>query len=247
MNKRGSHIGVIISFIVFMGMIVFLYSFLAPNLNFGQNKSTLINSLDLNLESALSGNLTTISVYANDTSGCVNLTGFAANAGISSLNAIVQNGSGIEETSGISGDGFYIIKDPSSKLLTIYDSPQFSPSSDTSPGVSCAALNYGIGEGNYTIGQIKTNTYLFESKIKSKINNYGNAEYGSQYQTMKTDLGIPLQNNFGFSFIYQNGTSIGTSNTQGQSSNNVYSQSFPVTYVTVNGGVQSGSLIIQVW
>lgn len=247
MNKKGSHIGVIISFIIFIGMIVFLYSVLSPNLNFGQDKSTLVNSLQLELKSSLSGDLTTVSVYANDTSSnCVNFSDFALNANLGSLRAIAQNQNGKVETSGVSGNGFYIIKSESGeKFFTIYDSTNFSQSAIIPPAESCTTLDYGPGAGNYTISQEKTGEYVFESAIKSMISKYGTGD-GINYGVLKSQLGVSGQNNFGFDFIYQNGTSIGTLN-QIQSSTNVYSQSFPIDYVSVNGSIESGSLVVRVW
>lgn len=247
MNKRGSHIGVIISFIIFIGMIVFLYSILAPKIQVGQSKQSTINSLALNLESMLSGNLTTVSVYANSSSSCVNLSDFASNANLGSpLHATAQNPNGETESSGVSGSGFYIEKTNSAnKFFTVYDSANLNKSQSGSPA-ECTTLGYGSGDGNYTIGQIKTNKYVFESLVKNMINNYGDRGYGSNYPTLQKDFGLPIQENFGFNFIYQNGTPIQTGGGT-PASISVYSQSFPVSYVTVNGSVETGELVVKLW
>lgn len=246
-NKRGSHIGVIISFVIFIGLIVFIYTILRPAVSSNQSGGgTLANQLKLSLESNMSGNLTEISVYADSTSDCVNLSDFVSYAGLESPpHIIVKSKTGSDFSSNISSSNsndLYVIKssDPSSKFLYIYDSPEFNQTLSGTPG-SCSNLAYGGGSGDYTIGQVKTNSYIFESSILKLIKDYDN-----NYYALRSYFGVTGGDNFGFNFIYDNGTSTETQSNI-PSTANVYSQYFTIEYVNVNGNIESGNLIIKVW
>ncbi len=247
MNKRGSHVDVIISFIIFVSFIVFAYAILQPTLTTQEGKTTIASSIENAVVNNLSGNnLAIISFSANQNSqkNCIQLQNFLNNANISSPTVVVRNSTGYIFASYYSGNDLYIdiSSNPQlSSFLDVYYSPAFNLiQSSTLP--NCNLLQQGSSQNNYIIGQITSSSqYLFDFNIFKLINSYN-----GNYNSVRNWFNLTAQNNFGFNFTYQNQTIIGTNN-KIPAFSNVYSEGFPVLYVTGNSSIQSGILTIRVW
>lgn len=246
MNKRGSHIDVIISFIIFISFIVFAYAILQPTLTTQEGKTSLASSLDTALANNLSGNLTTISLAISQTSqaNCIQLKDFFNNV-ISNPTITVGNSTGFVFPIYDSGGDLYIDTSSNPQLNLIFDiyySPAFNPIQTSGMPSGCNALQQGSLQNNYVIGQISSSTqYIFDFNVIQLIDNYN-----SNYNSVKNWFNISAQDNFGFNFTYQNLTTIGT-NSKVPGFTNVYSQAFPVSYLTSNNSLQSGLLTVRVW
>ena len=57
-NKKGSHIGVILSFIIFVTFVVFMITVLKPTSNIPDKGLSLVNSLKTNVENYVSVEVT---------------------------------------------------------------------------------------------------------------------------------------------------------------------------------------------
>jgi hypothetical protein len=235
MNKRGSHIDVIISFIIFISFIVFTYAILQPTLTIKGGKTSVADNLEPILVNNLSGDLTIISLVTNQTSpNCIKLNNFFGNTNINPT-IVVENSTGFVFTAYNSINDLYIntSSNPSNSLFYVYYSPEFNPIASNT--LTCSIFSY-------TIGQISSSSQdILDSNVIQLINNYNN-----NYNTVKNWFNLSVTNNFGFSFTYQNQTVIKTNNTIPPFTN-VYSGGFPVLYLTGNTSLQSGLLTIQVW
>ena len=65
MNKLGSHVGMIISFVIFITFIVFLYSVVKPAITTGEDKKTILSALEMQILNNISANLTSASIQVN--------------------------------------------------------------------------------------------------------------------------------------------------------------------------------------
>jgi hypothetical protein len=248
-NKRGSHIDVILSFIIFISFLVFSYAILQPTLTTTVGKTALANSLQTSLISNLSGsNFTIISLGANQNSvhNCIQLKTFLGNANIINPTIIVRNSSGAVFTAyNASGGDVYVDVSSNPKLsylFEVYYSSSFNLiSSGTLNG--CGTLQQGSSQNNYIIGQISTSSspYIFDFNVLKLIRSYNQS-----YDSVKSWFNLSGPDNFGFNFTYQNQTIIGTNN-KIPAFTNVYAEGFPVLYVTNNSSIQSGLLTIRVW
>jgi hypothetical protein len=74
MNKRGSHVDVIISFIIFVSFIVFSYVLLQPTLTTQQNKESIASSIESSLVNNLSvgNNISAQTISDNNTIQLIN-------------------------------------------------------------------------------------------------------------------------------------------------------------------------------
>jgi hypothetical protein len=246
-NRRGSHIDVILSFVIFISFVIFFYAMIQPNITAREGKTAFLNYMESEIARNLSGrDLTAISILAEPQNPhtCLQLTGFAANAGISSLNLVLENSTGSIFPAYKSGGDLYIdmAADPNSKLFNAYYSPDFEVIEDNSLG-GCTALILDTPPNSYSINREESYTYsyIWGNDIVKLIESYN-----SDYNSVKEQFDISEVNNFGFDFTYQDGTVIGTQNNIPASAV-VYSGNSPVVYVSEGGGLEAGNLIVRVW
>lgn len=79
MNKKGSHVGMMLSFVIFITFIVFLYSILQPLLTMRQNKEFALESLKIELVNEIGAgtNYTRTSITTTNSDFVTELTGLA--------------------------------------------------------------------------------------------------------------------------------------------------------------------------
>jgi hypothetical protein len=235
-GKRGSHVEVVISFVIFMTFIFFIYLITQPTLKSEKKESSLEN-LANGLAEKASGNLTSVSASIIATQDCADLINFFSAAGIGNK-IITKSDEGNVLSSGISSQDL-LVQRSGNLFFRVYESEEFAEETGTMTG--CQSLAQGSG---YSLGLIKEGKSIFETKIVKLI-----GDYNSDYDILKNELKIPQGNDFDFSFTYNNGTEISTKN-KGQttaSSINIYSRSIPVIYISKQAASESGLLNIKIW
>jgi len=246
MEKKATHVGVVISFLIFVTFLTFIYTIVQPSIKTNTNEQNLLNFLEGELISEASEDLTSVSVgidrTVSDTQDCLNLNGLITNAEITT-NIIVKNNSGNTFDSyliGSTGNFGLLIdrKDSGTTFFSIRISEEF-PITPPDPGtfVNCENLNE---ENGYTIGAIRTEKYIFESKIGEL-----KKEYETDYIGLKNKLKVSDENRFGFSFTYTNATVIKTKDVN--VSIDVYAEETPIQYIDKNASIVSGLLGIRIW
>lgn len=241
MKKRGTHVGVVISFVIFVTFLVFLYAIIQPAIKTRANEQNLLNYLEDDLISLVSADMITVSVVIDGTisDSCLKLNSLITRTGVDT-NIIVKNDSGYTFNSNLIGDtgnfGLLINRIGETTFFKIRVAEEFTPLTPDS-GSGCIDLN----ENNeYTIGSIRTDKYIFESKIKGLIESYG-GDYGGT----KKALNVSAQNEFGFGFTYSNGTTIKTPEVD--VSTVIYAGEVPIQYIDEDANVESGRLNIKLW
>jgi len=251
-NKRGSHIGVILSFAIFILFIIFFYTTIQPAFSTSGRNQILLNYLNIKLTDKISTPLDTITIKINDIDGninkdCVNLENFLDELDIHPVHSVATNKTRQKYIVNMSGSNIEITEPGSDsdfdvRFLKIYNSSAFDETSvyDGNPEGDC--ITYSIsGSNNYTIGNIKTESMIFERKIKETL-----SDYIEDYDALKDDMGISNTDEFGFSFTYLNGTTIETEK-EIPSSINVYVEEIPVIYMSEDLNQEIGYLRIRVW
>ena len=239
MKKRGSHVGMVLSFVVFITFLVFLYSVVEPAIKTQKDEKAILNYLRTELIKKISANLTGVSVIIDETvsSNCVQLENFTNEAEIGSK-LIVKNNSGNIFTAKISGNNLFVDRESSGNIFfKIYFSEEFE---ETEEGTmeGCEILNKETG--GYKIGLIRTEKNIFEVKIIELI-----GKYNSDYEILKNELKIPSGNDFGFGFICNNGTVIETG--EKDLSTNIYTEETPITYIDEDASILSGFIKTKIW
>ena len=233
MDKKGSHVGMMLSFVIFVTFIVFLYSVLQPIIKTGQNKESILNSLKTNIFNRLSSNLIEITLTANDApQNCIKLNGFLSEIEINSK-IIVKNQNKELLEFHISGDDLEIKRnDVENVFFKIYHSEVF----EDVQGTSTTPCN----QRNYVIGLMNNKSYVSEKNITDFIESYN-----SDYESLKTELKLPERNEFGFSFINNTGTEITVGKENAMTS--IYAEKIPIYYIDEDANILLGFIIIKTW
>jgi flagellar capping protein FliD len=242
-NKRGSHVGMILSFAIFITFIVFLYAVLKPSVNTGEDKKSTLDYLKMKITENISSNFTSAGVQINSSANpgqkCVTLQNFLAFLEIlPPYRIIVKN-----ETENI--QPAYIVDLSSGNLeinratrnnlfFKIYSAPEFD-GLVVNTSISCSNPIT-----NYVVSSVKIDNYIFEKGVYSFVNYYNN-----DYDKLKNDLNVPSGNEFGFEFTQGNGTKISAENLV--AAGTVYAEEIPIQYIDNSANIQSGFINIKVW
>jgi len=239
MKKKGSHVGMVLSFVIFITFLVFLYSIVEPAIKTQKDEQAVLEYLKTELIGKVSADLTSVSIAIDKTTNkdCVELENLRTETGIDSK-LIVKDNLENSFTAKISDDDLFIDRESSEDdFFKIRVSEEFEET-ETGTMSDCEILQEGSISG-YTIGLIRTNKYVFEAKIIEL-----KEEYENDYENLKDELGVSSGNEFGFSFSYNNGTTIGTEESV---STNIYTEEIPIQYIDESASILSGSINIKIW
>ena len=235
-NRKGSHVGVVLSFTIFIAFLIFLYPLLIkPAIDTNKGNQYLLDELKTKLTEKISAGLTISSVEANTNTNqdCIELKNFISGTGINS-NIIVKNNGEKNQQSYVSDNSLRIDRDNNSDVFfKIIYSEEFENLG--SAAISCEVIQ----ESNYEIGLVRTEKRIFETKIINLTK-----EYKNNYESLKTELGLVSRNEFDFRFTYNNKTSIGTKK---EASINIYAEESPIQYVNKQGDILLGNINVRIW
>lgn len=245
-KKKGSHVGLVLSFVVFITFLIFLYSLIEPAIKTQKDKQSLLDYLEIELMKNFVENMTTATIQIDEEvkkgSDCVKLQGVAKDiikeifgGDEEKLERLIfknqsndilnysKSGGGIIVGTGEEYEGF----------LKIYYSDELEPS-PFFDGVGCDPIT-GI-----SVGLIIEEKPLFGGIIEELIE-----QYNTDYESLKGNLNLPPGTEFGFSFTYSNGTIIGTEEKEVFTS--VYAREIPIQYIDEEANIQCGFLNIRIW
>lgn len=245
-NRRGSHVGMIISFAVFITFVVFLYTVIRPAVNVGANEKATLDYLKTKITENISSNFTTAGVQIdsdeNPHQNCVTLENFFVLLSEQippPYRVIVKNETGSIQPSYLialdSGNLLINRNNRNNLFFKVYSAPEFNGLA-VNISVHCSSsIQY------YTISSVTVNNYIFEKDVYAFMNYYNNS-----YNQLKIDLKVPEANEFGFDFTAGNGTKLSIGESSGVSGG-VYAEEIPIQYIDNNANIQSGFINIRLW
>jgi hypothetical protein len=246
-NREGSHVGMIISFVIFITFVLFLYTIVKPAISIGESKTTTLTYIETKIVENVSANLTSVGTQIvsgrNPGNPCIQLPDFFAFLDINPLFSAI-----VKDENGKIQNAYKSVPEPHTNLVIdrknknylffwVYFSPEF-PMLDESPVKNCddPIKNYAR---DYNFSLVRTESYVYQENMY-----YLRDYYKSNYEDLKSQLKIPPGNEFGFSFEQSNGTIIEAG---GEGTANVYVTQFPVQYFDETATVQSGFIDVKVW
>ena len=239
MNKKASHVGMIISFVIFITFIVFLYTVVNPAVSTGQGKETTVGYIDAKIKENVSANLTIASVQIDSEINpvgqkCIELQGFFPLLG-TIVNVVKNETNNIQEAYINSVNLIIIRKDGTNIFFRVYASPKLDRLEEKA--MDCFPMD---SERYYSLGSTTTTRYIFEKEMYRFID-----YYNADYDKLKREFKISPGTEFGFDFIQSNETiiKIGTP----PSTANVFAEEIPVRYVDNQANILSGFINIKVW
>ena len=241
MEKRGSHVGIILSFAMFVVFLVFLYSITEPAIKTQTDKEFLLGYLKGGVLERSSAEMTGTTILSSggweDKYNCLEINySLMGIENPTNISLVAYN-----ETNPLSSNfdgGYLYIGGFSDKkqFFKIYYSEEPLDNNAEVIG-SCTQI---VKEDEYTIGLIRTTKYIFESRIIELIN-----DYESDYESIKEELKVPIGSEFDFSFRYSNGTTIGTG--EKSITTSIYAEETPIQYIDKQASINSGFINIRIW
>lgn len=239
LNKRGSHVGVMISFSIFVIFLISTFMMISPALEENENKNSLLNLLQQEILKNISSNmtLTLLKIGESYDSGGKTCLNFTAGGWKTGEDIAVLNGTDTRINSTFVDSVLSINWVEKNYFLKVYSSPENFVEKNL-VSTDCAIPSEG---SHFNIKSIKTQEYIFESKIVELAQ-----EYLSSYDEMKEYFGIPSEKEFGFSFTNSQGViyiDVGNE----PSGISVYSMNVPIIYLNNQSGFDSGVIKLKVW
>ena len=235
-NRKGSHVGVMISFMIFVAFVLFISVILEPALKTNPDKKSLLESVEKKIIDATSSEMVTAALSIDSTSTCVSIGSFISNFDAYDGNIIKNQNKALISSSLSSADfdTLYIKRNSNSEdFVKIYSSDSL-PESDYET-ISCSSITEGTGYEATT----KRDSYVFLDKIIDLIDDY------ESYGNFKSNLNLPNNTDVGFSFEFENGSIISTNETQ--PTTNIFVREKSIEYVDENANILSGKLKTRVW
>lgn len=240
----GSHVGMILSFLIFITFLAFLYSVLQPATQMEQDKMDLLNYLETELLTEFSEDITTVIVNVSDEiiGNCVEFNNF--DSSLNELGAIakiikIENNleSESKTDSGIEDNKIQI--NEATKKIKFYYSKEFN----STYGSVCSSPILINERQDYSIALFRTTEDIFESKIKNISQEMVNSIY---YDLIKQRLGLSLNDEFGFIFENETRGEIARANIK-EVNTNIYSDEVPIQYIDEEANIKPGFIIVRVW
>jgi len=243
-NKKGSHVGVVVSFVIFITFLVFLYSIIQPATVRERDKNYILDYLTFNLLGNTSIETSNLIIYVEDLQvgkDCVN---------IQQLD-LEQIPLGLR--------GYMIFKNSSGDLLDYWqqnDNTLLIKTGEGFQGIINVQAIMGIDAQNDTsfggcdphsvpMGNLKIDTEIFEGKIYEL-----NETYYADYEGLKAHFGIPLGAEFNF-YVYDGARSeppiVKAEIQPSPTDRSVFTEETPIQYVDESGNTLFGFLKIEVW
>ena len=230
-----SHVGVVLSFVIFVTFILFIYLIIRPAIT-TENKQNILDNLETEVRENSSANLISASVFIGEFSEtCVKLDSFFNNVEAGDR-IVVKNSEGEVLNVKISGQDLYVEKTSEDIFLKISGSGEFDVT-ETGTMSGCRHLSE---EGGYVLGLVQTEKNIFEKRILQLIE-----IYNQNYEGLKESLNLASGNDFSLGFIYSNETSISTE--REEIFTDVFIEEVPIQYISKNADKEAGFLKLGVW
>ena|SRR3989338_316079 len=255
-EKRGtSHLGFVLSFVIFLTFLLFMYAMIEPVLKIQPGKETLLNDVknkivgEFEVEDLV---IVTVKNTSDITSqqDCIVLQHIIGLEEDQIPESYVQNN--YLSIRDLSGNNFDYVASAGDKLkigvwvagdlkkegyfLKIYYSEEVKDNSGVT-GTGCTPTD------DYEMSsKVTEESYISESKITDLKNSYE-----TDYAALKTSLDIPAGSDFTFTFSSpDNSTSISPENVDIPDTN-IYVSSFPIDYFDSDANLKLGILKVTVW
>lgn len=249
-NKRAAHVGMILSFVIFILFILFMYIIVQPAVNTGEDKKILLETLKAELIENVSENLTSASVNINQGKNpsdkdCVEFENLMEKLEVDETidsRLVVKDAAG-NVLAFYSGDNDLEItrESETDTFFKIYNSPKFNVGEwETTPGCK------KIKADEYTIGLITNEKYIFLKSIEQLATAYNTDE--EHYEQVKEQLNVPSGKEFGFNFINNLDEKIFDVGNKVVFTN-VFSEEIPIQYISNDdkADILSGFINIRIW
>ena len=231
MNKKATHVEIILSFVIFVMFLIFVIFISTPVIKTEKNKDLALEILESNLIEKISKNMKVVTVFNNSaTESCLVIDITSLGFDVSELDFTVKSEAGNNIKSNYSS-GFLKIE-TTENLSKIYYANETFNDYTYNPGVNpCAPSEVSL---------IRTYDFVFETEMINLI-----SEYNSNYINLRDELDVLPRHDFSFNFMYNNGILIGPN--QKRVTKSVYVKDIPIQYIDKNANINFGVINLKIW
>lgn len=227
-SKKGSHVDVIVSFMIFIIFIIFLFIIINPTQVVEKDKKQTAEYIKLKIDNKIIEEIVIVNVAnasVKDAEDCISLDESSLN--ISGMTPIAKDSNG--NYAGTQGN-LQIDWSSSSSFLRVYYSVN-SFNTHTTDSSTCQ------------IGEIKSVRYIQEA-VETNITKLI-ADYATNYSFLKSEFGISNKEEFAIQFEFSNGTIIGTAPQDTKVDR--YAEKYQKSYFDKEANKKSGYIILYIW
>ncbi len=227
-NKKGSHVGMILSFTMFIVFLIFAYVIVVSPIDSKKQNEDVFETIKIEIIKEISGLVYTSRINNTDNiGGCIEILN--PDYDFSERVVIVKNKSG-EIASEIVGNTILI---PGGLgFVKAYYSDNFFENTGSFSGADCVSVE---------VDSISSEKRILEKKIISFIE-----EMEANYSIVKNNFGIPSNVDFHVQFEYADGTNI-TSGEFKELKTEIFAKQVSINYLDKYANEKIGSLIIKIW
>jgi len=225
MSKKASHVGIMLSFVVFVIFLYFIFSMIYPVTKTQKDKEFILDYLKTAFVEKISEDLTIVSVKVSEIEdSCFTIdkkwTGWTVvkDEGEIKFNSHSDSSSSEGEIQIQGSEGFY----------KIYLSEKFENGNSISE----------CGKSVYEIGLVNEERYVFVGNIQ-ELQNFCNGV--GDYENLKQELNIPEDTEF--CFLFEDISSC----PEDFPTTNIYSEDVPIVWFDKDADINSGFINIKIW
>jgi len=239
-NKKGSHVGVVVSFVIFVTFLIFLYTILQPATVRERDRQYILDYLTLNIIGNSSGEISTLIINVIESTGaknCINMQTIYPYIEGYENNLLIKNDSNfiLSYSFNPSTDVWIETGEDFTGILKVYSGDEVvrSPESDAT----------GCLPRLSSTGYVKSYSEIFESKIEDL-----NETYYADYEGLKVELGLSEGTEFNFYILDSLRNVIISAEIQPPPTDrSVYVEETPIQYIDKNGNTLFGFLVVKIW
>jgi len=248
-GKKGSHIEVILSFVIFVTFLVFMYTIVKPVIQKPIDREYLVNYVKENIKNEIMADLTYKSIEITNLQGrsCFEIQGNFGGDGISLAKVVVKDETNTKITQVWIDEGLWI--DSNKERIYKFYFFEYFTKAQLNPVKECG--DPLEEDKNYEVIEQKTNQYVSLTKLRDLQTKYSTPE---GYVKLKDELKIPDGRNFGFSFKKSKGDTNPINAVKETAKGiNVYAEEIPILYVdndyqsATYGDIRTGFLTVKIW
>ncbi len=235
LNKKASHVGMILSFVIFVTFLIYIFSVLEPTIKTGPPKTDSLGILKNRVLTDVTSELVTITYKLNLSEDSKDETclEIPLKDDYSDLNISVVN---MDDNviNSYKQEGSVVFENPEEDFIKIKH-----VNFDINSSYSCSD-SFNLESKEYAIQSIKIREYVFVSEILDFLK-----EYDSNYTNLKNSLGVATGDEFAIDFKYENGTIL--SSREKFPDKNIFVKDVSVQYVDMKTKLNLGELKIKIW
>ena len=227
-NKRGSHVGMVLSFTMFIIFLIFVYVIIESPINSKKQNENLFEIIKSEVVKESSGLVYTVRAYdLVNSGGCVEV--LIPDNDFTNISGVVRN-----ETSEIDSEisGFSSLVPGGFGFMKFYYSDNFFEVKEVFSGGGCVAINKD---------SVSEEIRVLEKKIILLLE-----RMRENYTLIKNEFGLPNNVDFNLQFDYGNGTVLSSSEFE-EAKVETFATKISLNYLDVQANEKTGELMIRIW